>query len=189
MTNIVTTRCKVLGPDADVEAFRRHMIVELPDTSPPILDFNFAAIAPVPAGLDDPERGHDDFRKWAEQNWGCWGTYELNIMSGQPLEFRLDTAYLFPEKTFQHLARDFPKLEFACLMFDDGYNMAGRGSFNPVVDETRWTICEPTDALFEQVYGKRPEFVLPEEKTAEVEKVAAEGQVSRLWRLLLGRVR
>jgi len=91
---------------------------------------------------------------WAVANWGTkWNAYSFTLIGKDPLEFRFDTAWSFPEPVFRALARTFPRLKFNCVTFDDGWLFAGSGAFNPGRGEGAFEFREPTAELYELVYG------------------------------------
>ncbi|NOG70448.1 hypothetical protein [Roseicella sp. DB1501] len=104
------------------------------------------------------ETGHADWYSWSIANWGTkWNSYSFSIDAEEPLSFRFDTAWNFPTPVFEKLAADFPGLRFDCVCFDEGWNFAGRGCFNPGPGDEPFDTCDATDALYERVYGHAPE--------------------------------
>jgi len=102
------------------------------------------------------ETGFYDWCDWRLVNWGTqWNSYHFEVDNddgiSEKLSFRFDTAWEFPEPIFQKLAEIFPTLRFECTCFDEGWFFAGRGAFN---GEPVFEIVEPTDELYEAVYGE-----------------------------------
>ena len=102
------------------------------------------------------ETGFYDWYDWSIANWGTkWNSYRFSIDNADVVADRLsilfDTAWGFPGQIFEKLARTFPTLRFECTCFDEGWFFAGRGAFN---GEPVFEIVEPTDELYEAVYGE-----------------------------------
>ena len=100
------------------------------------------------------ETGFYDWYDWSIANWGTkWNSYNFSMDNDDVpdrLSFRFDTAWSFPGPIFEKLARIFPTVRFECTCFDEGWFFAGRGAFN---GEPVFEIVEPTDELYEAVYG------------------------------------
>jgi Ferredoxin-like domain in Api92-like protein len=100
------------------------------------------------------ETGFYDWYDWSIANWGTkWNSYNFSMDNDDVpdrLSFRFETAWSFPGPIFEKLARMFPTLRFECTCFDEGWFFAGRGAFN---GEPVFEIVEPTDELYEAVYG------------------------------------
>jgi hypothetical protein len=106
------------------------------------------------------ETGYGDWYQWSIDHWGTkWNSYNVSITSETPLEFRFDTAWSFPEPVFVKIAEAYPSLSFDCVCFDEGFNFAGVGAFNPTDGQTPFEIREATDELYEAVYGHPPDRV------------------------------
>lgn len=104
------------------------------------------------------ELGHATWYEWCKENWGTkWNSYSLSGLpekSVSPFEFSFDTAWNFPTPVFKKLAEEFPLLEFECCCFDEGWNFAGDGCFNPPDGSQQFKIVDATKELYEVVYGK-----------------------------------
>lgn len=104
------------------------------------------------------ETGYASWYPWCIKNWGTkWGAYSYRPVRDVPFEFLFETAWNFPTPVFEALAREFPALSFQCLTFDEGWNFAGTGFFNPPAGEQPFATCDATDELYERVYGEKPE--------------------------------
>ncbi|MER9937434.1 hypothetical protein [Mesorhizobium sp. M0088] len=102
------------------------------------------------------ETGHKSWYDWSIANWGTkWNSYDFELVSEDPFQFLFQTAWSFPEPVFVALAKRYPTLQFECLSFDEGWNFAATGFFNPTDGKPDWKICDATDALYEQVYGEK----------------------------------
>lgn len=111
------------------------------------------------------ETGYWGWYDWSIAKWGTkWGAYSVEMRSEAPLVFKFETAWEFPEPVFEALAERFPTLKFQCTTFNEGWNFAGVGFFNPGEGEPAWKKVKATDELYEAVYGYPPE---PDEEEAE----------------------
>jgi len=102
------------------------------------------------------ETGFYDWYDWSRANWGTkWNSYTFGIdhEANGELSFHFDTAWGFPNPIFEKLAEMFPSLRFECTCID-GWNFAGHGAFN---GDPPFEFVEPTDELYEAVYGYKPE--------------------------------
>lgn len=98
--------------------------------------------------------GFSSWYDWALANWGTkWNSYSLTMREKSPLSFEFNTAWSFPSPVFEALAHEFPHLRFECICFDEGWNFAGHGFFNPSEDDMPFHECEATNELYEAVYG------------------------------------
>ncbi|NTF23611.1 hypothetical protein G6L37_35140 [Agrobacterium rubi] len=114
------------------------------------------------------ETGYWGWYDWSIANWGTkWGAYGLDMRSEDPLVFKFETAWDFPAPVFEALAARFPGLKFHCKTFDEGWNFAGIGFFNPGEGEPAWAKVEATDELYEAVYGELPERDEEDEEGSE----------------------
>jgi hypothetical protein len=114
------------------------------------------------------ETGFYDWHDWSVVNWGTkWNIYyfrfDNSTLEDGLLSFRFDTAWSFPSPIFGKLSEMFPGLRFDCTCFDEGWCFAGRGAFN---GEPAFEIVEPTDELYEIVYGVKPDVEGCEENAA-----------------------
>ena len=103
------------------------------------------------------ETGFYDWYDWSVANWGTkWNSYAFGIDHevNRELSFRFDTAWNFPNPILKKLAEMFPSLRFECTCFDPGWIFAGHGAFN---GDPPFKLVEPTDELYEAVYGYKPE--------------------------------
>lgn len=101
--------------------------------------------------------GFASWYPWAIENWGTkWNSYSFEIVQEHrsKLEITFNTAWSFPEPVFRKIAELFPKLKFDCAAFDEGWGFAAVGAFN---GEPAFTHVEPTDTIYEFVYGEAPE--------------------------------
>lgn len=113
------------------------------------------------------ETGYWGWYDWSIANWGTkWGAYGFVIQCEEPLVFKFETAWDFPLPVFEAIAARFPDLKFRCTTFDEGWNFAGDGYFNPGADESPWEKLTATAELYEAVYGHPPE---PDEEEEEAE--------------------
>jgi Ferredoxin-like domain in Api92-like protein len=148
-----------------VQVAHMRETLKLPDA--PLVDVAKAWLASNPEYGEQGERrlraclqtGFPDWYEWSVENWGTkWNAYHLKIdRSERPLEFYFDTAWSFPVPVFEKIAAAFPQLSFRCTCFDEGWNFAGDGYFNPPPGQPAFTLCDATDELFERVYGYAPE--------------------------------
>jgi hypothetical protein len=101
------------------------------------------------------ETGFPDWYEWSIHHWGSkWNAYHVRIATTEPLEFYFDTAWNFPLPVFAAIAARFPKLAFRCTCFDEGWNFAGDGFFNPPSGQCGFSVCDATPELYEHVYGE-----------------------------------
>lgn len=101
--------------------------------------------------------GFASWYSWAVANWGTkWNSYSFEIVHDRrdKLEIMFNTAWSFPEPVFRKIAELFPKLKFDCAAFDEGWGFAAVGAFN---GEPAFTHVEPTDTIYEFVYGEAPQ--------------------------------
>lgn len=102
--------------------------------------------------------GHRDWYHWSVENWGTkWNSYDLNVEQETEthMEFTFDTAWSHPQPVFEKLAQEFPTLQVDVLCFDEGWGFAGSGTTDGAT--YLYTTIEPTDAIYERVYGHAPE--------------------------------
>ncbi len=114
------------------------------------------------------ETGCYDWYDWSVKHWGTkWNSYnfEIEYEDDDQISFHFDTAWSFPDPIFEKLAEVFPTLQFYCACFDEMWNFAGEGTFN---GEPPFEIVEPTDELYETVYGLPP---VHDEEPIEIEDV------------------
>lgn len=103
--------------------------------------------------------GYKDWYDWSVANWGSkWNSYQLDIKAAEPLSFEFQSAWSFPTPVFEAIAKQHPELSFHCLTFDEGWNFAGEGWFNPAEGERPFSASkeQATDELYERVYGHPP---------------------------------
>lgn len=104
------------------------------------------------------ETGFKGWYDWSIANWGTkWNAYSFEKISDDPFVFRFDTAWDFPTPVFRAAAKKFPDLRFHCVTFDEGWNFAGSGWFNPKPGEPPFMKCGATDDLYVAVYDRLPE--------------------------------
>ncbi|MFD1951065.1 hypothetical protein ACFSGX_09845 [Sphingomonas arantia] len=104
------------------------------------------------------ETGFASWYPWALANWGTkWGAFRFAETGAEPFAFRFETAWSFPVPIFEALATRFPSLGFECATFDEGWNFAGAGWFNPPAGEPCFAECEASATLYKVVYGRPPE--------------------------------
>jgi hypothetical protein len=106
------------------------------------------------------ETGHQDWDSWSCANWGTkWNAYSFHLHeeAAGRLVYTHDTAWSFPEPIYEALAERFPSLRIYVACFDEGWNFAGRGCFNPGPDDQPFDTGEATDQIYEEVYGSPPE--------------------------------
>lgn len=102
------------------------------------------------------ETGFAGWYSWNVENWGTkWNSYDFEQVSEEPFQFTFDTAWDFPEPVFEALAKRFPTLQFECISFDEGWNFAATGFFNPPAGKAAWKRCDATEELYELVYGEK----------------------------------
>jgi hypothetical protein len=102
------------------------------------------------------ETGCYDWYGWSVENWETkWNSYgfQIEYEDDEQLSFHFNTAWGFPSPIFDTLAEMFPTLRFDCVCFDEMWNFAGQGSFN---GEPSFEFVDPTDELYEMVYGGKP---------------------------------
>jgi hypothetical protein len=107
------------------------------------------------------ETGFKSWYPWSIETWGTkWNAYQTEILEDSPgeLRFSFQTAWSFPAPVFAALARVFPSLNFDLVCFDEGWNFAGRGAFNPTEGQEPFATCDANTELFEAVYGHAPEI-------------------------------
>lgn len=102
--------------------------------------------------------GHMDWYSWSISNWGTkWNAYSFSMVeeAAELLTFRFETAWSTPEPIWNKIAEEFPKLKFVVNGFDEGWLFAVSG----VIEEGINNIedVEPTDEVYEKVYGEAPE--------------------------------
>lgn len=113
------------------------------------------------------ETGYASWYPWSIKHWGTkWNSYSFRHVADDPLQFIFETAWSFPLPVFEKLATEFPSLRFHCATFDEGWNFAGVGFFNPASGEPSFDLCAATDELHAQVYGHAPEREDEDESTA-----------------------
>ena len=173
MPNHVTSVIVVTGPESDVAAFVAAHFKEVGEAC---YHFDFETIAPMPEsvaktvsgyGLSEQqqadqdaafaETGFGDWYSWAHHHWGTkWNSYRGKIQerSDGRLKFRFRTAWSFPRPIFDVLLLRYPTLQFDCACFDEGDLFAGKGRYG-VDFECRSELV--SDALYEEVYGKKRE--------------------------------
>ncbi|TGT76739.1 MULTISPECIES: hypothetical protein [unclassified Mesorhizobium] len=102
------------------------------------------------------ETGYKSWYDWSIANWGTkWNSYDFEQVSEEPFQFTFDTAWDFPEPVFEALARRYPTLHFECVSFNEGWNFAATGFFNPPAGKAAWERCDATEELYELVYGEK----------------------------------
>ena len=105
------------------------------------------------------ETGYGSWYNWSLDNWGTkWNSYDVEISDDYQFVFTFCTAWSFPEPIFERLAEMFPDLSFYCVTFDEGFNFAGFGYYNPPEDEVAFHLCDATNDMYEEVYGYPPDF-------------------------------
>lgn len=104
------------------------------------------------------ETGSASWYDWSISNWGTkWNAYSLSRLPDEPNAFKFDTAWSPPVPVFEALAQRFPNLGIYCVSFDEGWGFACEGWFNPPEGEAEYTDVDPTDEMYEKVYGAAPE--------------------------------
>jgi hypothetical protein len=104
------------------------------------------------------QTGSNSWYEWSVENWGTkWNAYqysEVERVNGR-LEFTFQTAWGVPESIFAKLAEMWPGLHIDIVSFDEGWSFAWRGECgNGGFDGDS---CAPTDELYEEVYGEKPD--------------------------------
>lgn len=153
MPNHVQNRLTLTGPEASIARFKTMCLrspVDEPDGSE---TFDFNAVIPTPAGLDDEQH-----LSWTVENWGTkWNAYEMAVWQDGfgCLEITFQTAWSTPEPVFVAVAKEFPDLAFKVVSFDESWNSAytGKGSGGQFVGED----VPATEDLYEEAYGEKPE--------------------------------
>lgn len=105
------------------------------------------------------ETGYTYWYPWCIAHWGTkWDSYSVEIVSQAAgrFEFKFETAWSVPEPILAALVDKYPALTFDLLSFDEGWNFAAKGQLGAAVSEP-FAHVEPTDALYEAVYGEPPE--------------------------------
>lgn len=103
------------------------------------------------------ETGSASWYDWSIANWGTkWNAYSFSMLEDEQA-FKFDTAWSPPVPVFEALAERFPNLGIYCASFDEGWGFACEGWFNPPEGETEYTDVDPTDEMYEKVYGAAPE--------------------------------
>jgi len=115
------------------------------------------------------ETGFSNWYDWATANWGTkWNSYSFKwiLQEDERLVFTFETAWSTPEPVIRELVARYPRLEFSTLSFDEMWNWASEGSFNPVSKQFVFVDRTPSKALYKAVYGEEP-MVTPEEETIQ----------------------
>lgn len=78
---------------------------------------------------------HDtaDWYQWANMNWGTkWGIYavEEEVITNKEIVLRYQTAWSPATGLWLKISEQFPDLIFETEFFDEGWNFAGRESYN-----------------------------------------------------------
>lgn len=145
-------RTEVNMPDGHIQDVARAYLERHPD-------WEEAGRARLRAIL---ETGYSSWYPWCIANWGTkWNSYQFHLEKNQPLEFTFQTAWNFPMPVFEKLAVQFPRLQFDCWTFDEGWMFAGEGSFNGERKafhiHQRMTGHPEAQRLYQTVYGHPPE--------------------------------
>ena len=145
MGNIVTTRCRVVGPGEDVYKFASTFLWD--DGK----GFDFNKVIPVLKGpIDTCETCYG----WRKKHWETGSNAsEVDIISIDPLEFAFETAWYFPKPVLEKLAELYPSLTFYCACYDVGRSCSGKGYFSSKGIEPVFEYCDTTDEIYELVYG------------------------------------
>lgn len=104
----------------------------------------------------------DNSIDWCNSNWGtkwsamdvCCHTNPINNITEEDeiiVEFSFWTAWGFALPIFETLTDMYPKIEFHITCFDEGWGFAGKGIISDYI--YTFDICEPTDELYEEVFG------------------------------------
>jgi hypothetical protein len=104
------------------------------------------------------ETGFRSWYDWSISNWGTkWGAYGFKVISEEPCIFKFDTAWSAPVPVLAALGERFPDLGIHCSSFDEGGGFACDGWINPPDGEAEYHQVEPSDEMYEKVYGQAPE--------------------------------
>lgn len=144
---------------ASVDELRLHLMVRYPD-----------ATAKAKQAIECYRRhGAIDWYDWALANWGTkWNAYsvEWTELSDTSLQLTFDTAWSVPEPVFEELAQrdEVKELTITIHAFDEG----GGFAFEGVMDHGEYTgeVLEPSNELYEKVYGYPPQYDDEDESAA-----------------------
>lgn len=163
MPNWVTTKCTVSGPAADIEAIRDQMLNTGSNGKP---FFDFERIIPMPDNIFKGAMTLDEQRAtaglnwydWSIANWGTkWNSCDYEEVESAPglWVFRMDTAWAFPKPVFSALAKKYSSVLFNVAYFDEGWNFAGRGTYEGTFGGAHHV--DATAELYTEVYDRAPE--------------------------------
>ncbi len=168
MPNHVTTKLTIEGAPDEIEKFvKAHIVGD--ETEKRTLDFETVLAMPetlagttafnrnTDEAVDATEAtGFENWYDWRCVKWGTkWNSYHFSdepyLPGDRSYTCSFDTAWSFPEPVFEQLAAQYPSLSMVVMFFDEGHNFAGFGKAEDPI------YCEPTDELYEEVYGVAPE--------------------------------
>jgi hypothetical protein len=104
------------------------------------------------------ETGFLSWYEWSLHHWGTkWNAYHFAIEDNRDdrIEFRFDTAWSSPSPIFDQIAETFPQLHIEVVGFDEGWGFGIEGVIENGVNGVIY--AEPSDELYERVYGEPPE--------------------------------
>ena len=133
MPNWCTNKLTIIGPGADVQAFKTtavgHSPWEEPGENPNAL--NFHSLIPVPESIlavDYDDAGYN----WEKENWGCkWGAANSVIVEEWEghVEYAFDTAWSPPIELLETMAKQWPNLTFVLEYEELGVGYTGLAKF------------------------------------------------------------
>jgi hypothetical protein len=133
MPNWCLNKLTIMGPEADVQAFKAkavgHSPWDEPEGDPDVL--NFHSLVPVPEEV--LKAGYESAGyNWEKENWGCkWGPSDPEILDEREghVEYEFYTAWSPPEQFLQTVAVQYPKLQFVLEYEEPGLAFKGLAKF------------------------------------------------------------
>ncbi len=129
MPNWCNNKLVVLGPDEDVERFKKTAIGNSPwhtkEEKKSVL--NFHSLVPVPPEIVSAGYGEAGY-EWERQNWGCkWGACHTRLVDGRKghLEYSFETPWCPPIPFLEKLGREWPMLTFLLDYEEPGMSYKG----------------------------------------------------------------
>jgi hypothetical protein len=148
MPNWSYTNCTLTGPEADIEAFKKACLFEVPepgDHGPDNNGIDFQRIIPMPDEVRDSAKGVEQPALWwtgeVEKplwyTWSCdnWGTKwpprqsDYWVEDGQHMLYTI-TAWAPPIPVFEKIVAMFPTIAIALTSFDECGNYFYKGTIS-----------------------------------------------------------